>query len=77
MERPSSPFRVESDGVTTDHEFGTGIVTVLPSYFSVFGVEPNEGRVFDERDRAAGVPVAIVNETFTGLYLADPGAVGS
>ena len=77
LDEPSSiPFRVEGDA-TADRDFGTGIVTVSPSYFSVFGVEASEGRVFDASDRAGGVPVAIVNETFAELYLAGLVAVGS
>lgn len=41
-----------------------GAVIVGPSYFPVLEIRPRRGRVFSETDGVAGVPVAVVNETF-------------
>lgn len=50
---------------------GTGVNMVTPQFFETFGIRILRGRTFTEQDRAGGVRVAIVNETFVRLYLAD------
>ena len=49
--------------------------TVTPEYFRVFRAGVLEGRLFDERDREASQPVALVNQAFARRFFPD-GAVG-
>ncbi|MGH7751676.1 MAG: FtsX-like permease family protein, partial [Gemmatimonadales bacterium] len=44
---------------------------VSPAYFETFGIRHAQGRAFTERDRAGGLPVAIVNEAFVRRFLTD------
>jgi hypothetical protein len=41
---------------------------VTPDYFTLFGITRVEGRLFDDRDRAGGEPVAIVNEALARAF---------
>ena len=41
---------------------------VTPDYFRLFGISRVEGRLFDDRDRAGGDPVAIVNEALARAF---------
>ena len=43
--------------------------SVTPSYFRTMGIPLLQGRDFQATDRAGGLPVAIVNETFARKYL--------
>lgn len=45
----------------------TGAVIVSPTYFPVLEIRPRRGRVLTESDGVAGVPVAIVNESFARM----------
>jgi putative ABC transport system permease protein len=47
---------------------------VSPQYFKTLGIRITSGRTFSDQDRAGGLAVAIVNETFVKRYLtgADP-----
>jgi predicted permease len=47
-----------------------------PDYFRVFGIRRVAGRFFDERDRAAGEPVAIVNEALARAFFGRVNVVG-
>jgi putative ABC transport system permease protein len=49
---------------------------VTPDYFTVLRVPLRAGRVFDDRDRADGRPVAIVNEAFARAYFGRADVVG-
>ena len=49
---------------------------VTPDYFTVLRVPVRAGRVFDDRDRADGRPVAIVNEAFARAYSRSSGRRG-
>jgi putative ABC transport system permease protein len=42
---------------------------ISPDWFLTYGTRPVAGRDFDERDRIASPPVAIVNETFVRRFL--------
>ncbi|HVS65538.1 MAG TPA: ABC transporter permease [Thermoanaerobaculia bacterium] len=53
----------------------TAVNPVTPGFFATIGIELREGRLFDGRDRADGLPVAIVNETAARAYWPD-GAIG-
>jgi predicted permease len=44
---------------------------VTPEYFGTLGIRITRGRAFTDQDRAGGLPVAIVNETFVKRYLRD------
>jgi len=60
----------------TDHPFvHTSVIT--PAFFSMLGVEPDQGRVFGAEDREDGVPVAIVNRSLVDLHFPDGNAIGS
>jgi hypothetical protein len=52
------------------------IAWVSSDYFRVVGMPVLQGRAFDEGDRADGRPVAVVDETFVGLFLADRAPLG-
>jgi putative ABC transport system permease protein len=45
-------------------------------YFRTLGTRIVEGRAFDERDIATGLPVAIVNQTFARRYWPNQSAIG-
>jgi putative ABC transport system permease protein len=49
---------------------------VTPSYYDTFGIDVRRGRRLDDRDRAGGVPVALVNEAFVRRHLADVDPIG-
>ena len=48
---------------------GATVYTCSPDYFRAIGTRLRAGRDFDDRDRPASVPVAIVNETFAAKLL--------
>jgi putative ABC transport system permease protein len=50
---------------------GGGVNMVTPQFYETLGIRILRGRAFTEQDRAGGVPVAIVNETFVRAYLPD------
>jgi hypothetical protein len=49
---------------------------VQPEYFSAWGVQPVEGRVFGEDDATDGVPVAVVDSSFAALAWPGRSALG-
>ena len=49
---------------------GAGFNMVTPEYFRTFGIQMDKGRAFTHEDRAGGVRVAVVNQTFAKKYLA-------
>src|SRR5258705_6424611 len=49
---------------------GAGFNMVTPEYFRTFGIQMDKGRAFTREDRAGGVRVAVVNQTFVKKYLA-------
>jgi putative ABC transport system permease protein len=48
---------------------GAGFTMISPDYFNTFGIAITQGRPFNERDLAGGVPVTIVNEEFVKKFL--------
>ncbi len=53
---------------------GGGWVTASPGYFEVFKIPVKRGRVFNERDDKAGLPVVVINEAMAKQFWpnADP-----
>lgn len=49
---------------------------VAPGYFTIMGMRLLQGRDFDRRDGADGLPVAIVNEAFARRYFAGRNPLG-
>jgi putative ABC transport system permease protein len=49
---------------------------VSPSYFSTFGLDALEGRLFTEADKEEATPVAVVNEAFVNAYLKERDPLG-
>jgi putative ABC transport system permease protein len=54
---------------------GTWYTATTPGFFPTFRVPLVAGRLFDVRDRAGAVPVALVSESFEHLHLPE-GAIG-
>src|SRR5205085_11220101 len=65
----STNFTIEGRPLTTGADsIEVPLDAVTPDYFKVMGIPLLKGRVFDERDRADSLPVAIVNETFAKRF---------
>jgi predicted permease len=59
-----------NDGVRVGGEtVGTSVNYVTPGYFEALRIPVKAGRVFDERDTADSIPVAVVNSTFVRKFL--------
>jgi predicted permease len=70
--------RVELPGsALTDRQRMTWINAVSPGWFATYGIRLIEGRDLSGVDRAGGVPVTVVNETFVKKFMGGRGAVGS
>ena len=52
-----------------DARSGTAFQAVTPGYFEAFGIQIVKGRAITGEDRANGMPVALVNETFVRHFL--------
>jgi putative ABC transport system permease protein len=73
------PLRFHSDGLTLkvvgatyadrSQQPGAGFQSISPDYFKTFGIQVLKGRVFNDRDTATGVRVAMVNEEFANRFL--------
>jgi putative ABC transport system permease protein len=63
--------RTQADTPTADYQI------VSPSYFSTLDLPIVEGRAFDARDIAGGVPVCIVNEAFVRAHLGGRAPIGA
>ena len=60
----------EIEGRPGAQELGESAVFLSagPDYFLLLGASPVSGRDFDDRDRAAALPVAVVNESFAATF---------
>ena len=74
--RRSSSAQVEGYTPGKDEPNNVRQMHVTPGYFETVGMTLAEGRVFDERDRTGGAPVAIVNQKFAQRYFAGRSALG-
>ena len=61
--------RIAGNSSSPIEDYGTALNYVTPGYFEVLRIPVREGRVFDERDAANSVPVAVVSATFVNKYL--------
>ena len=68
----------ELEGTTSDpgHLPRVGAITATAGYFSVMQVSPRRGRLLTESDRASGIPVVAVNETFAEKFWPGEDALG-
>jgi predicted permease len=57
-------------------EAPTDMIFVSPGYFEALRMRVRSGRTFEERDSAAGEPVAVVNDAFARRYLAGQNPLG-
>jgi putative ABC transport system permease protein len=63
--KPRDPVAIRVEGQSRDDEARNPYVNahlVGPDYFNVMGIALRAGRAFDDRDRAGGLPVAIVSQ---------------
>ncbi|MGI9627086.1 MAG: ABC transporter permease [Longimicrobiales bacterium] len=71
-----SAFALEGVAYSEDRDFPTARqIVASPDYFATFGVEVQQGRDFNAFDNEAGIPVAIVNQSFVSKHLPE-GPVG-
>jgi putative ABC transport system permease protein len=70
-------FTVYKEGHTAESEgFGCNYYNVSPNYFEAMRIPLRKGRVFAERDNAAGPPVVIVNERAARKLFGDRNPIG-
>ena len=63
-------------GIALERNFITNMTYVTPGYFDTLRIPVRAGRGIGDADRAAGVPVAVVNEAFQRMYYPEEGALG-
>jgi putative ABC transport system permease protein len=73
----SATMQIAADASDPAGAFQVATTNVGPRYFQTLGVRLTEGREFDDRDRADGVPVAIVNDAVERHFWPDGRATGS
>jgi putative ABC transport system permease protein len=61
-------FEIEGRPGEQDLGESAQFLSTGPDYFRLVGVSPVSGRDFDDRDRAAALPVAVVNESFAATF---------
>jgi putative ABC transport system permease protein len=61
-------FTAEGEPVNSSLSYDALNRTVSPGYMETMGMTLREGRFFDERDRANGAPVGIINDTMARQY---------
>jgi predicted permease len=67
------------DGVTYNEERDVPNASwnaVSPGFFETFEIRPIKGRLLDETDREAGLPVAVINQAFAEQYFIGKDPVG-
>jgi predicted permease len=75
--RLGTAIAVEGYVASRDENMVGWFNTVTPEIFSTLGIGMRAGRAFSQDDRAAGQPVAIVNETFVHQYIRDRNPLGT
>ncbi|MCH7715903.1 MAG: ABC transporter permease [Gemmatimonadetes bacterium] len=70
-------FGVEGGSYVTDQDYpNANRATISLGFFRTFGVKLLEGRDFTSQDRAEGLPVVIINQSFAQRYFPRASAVG-
>ncbi len=70
-------FAIEGRSYSEDRDYpGAFYGSVTPGYFAALGVHVKAGRTFADGDAAAGLPVAVVNESFARKFFTGASAVG-
>lgn len=70
-------FMVEGETYATDRDLpDSRWLAVSPGFFETFAFRVLQGRVIDDRDRADGLPVAVVNQAFAERYFAGADPIG-
>ena len=65
----NSPYEIEgAPSVDEKRRPRIGVLVISPDYFRAMDVAIRRGRVFNDADGAAGLPVAIVNERFAEKF---------
>jgi putative ABC transport system permease protein len=71
------PFNVVGRTPPSGRYDGRGWIGVSPHYFDVFKIPVVRGRAFNQRDDAAGAPVAIVNEALVRQFWPKSDPIGA
>ncbi len=70
-------FAVEGQAYDRDNDYPNAVrAAIANDYFSTLGITLLEGRAFNAQDRAGGLPVALVNQSFASKYFPQGGAIG-
>jgi predicted permease len=73
----SSPVTIEGRADTVDTlRYDVGEQAVTPDYFRLLDIPLRRGRLFDDRDRREGMPVAIINDALAREYFPDEDPIG-
>ena len=59
-----APVRIESQPELGDRASNSFWRSTTPDYFEAAGIELRRGRLFDQRDQAGSLPVAVISESF-------------
>ncbi|MDH3224785.1 MAG: ABC transporter permease, partial [Gemmatimonadota bacterium] len=73
---PPTPINLESDPIDPREASRASMEMVDPGFFSVFGVEPLQGRLLDGTDRADLPGAVVVNQTLASTLWPNGNAIG-
>src|SRR5690606_27559287 len=77
VEASGTSFMVEGETYATERDLpDSRWLAVSPGFFETFAMRVLQGRAIDDRDRADGLPVAIVNQAFVERYFGGADAIG-
>jgi predicted permease len=75
MENASQTIVVDG-GASGERKVNAGVRWAAPGFFDVMQVPVVLGRAFDDRDRAGGLPVAVIDESMARNYFGGVNAIG-
>ena len=73
----ASTIRVPGYESGPDEDMTTHMIAVTPGFFEASGIALKRGRDFEETDREANAPVAIVSEAFARRYFPNSDPIGA